>query len=79
MCEDIWILQIMVLTYNSVVHIPTTIELFQTVYSWTPESILCVLEAIFKNECGHTVLLYTLCPASCFLCNGNHLGSTLWT
>jgi hypothetical protein len=60
MCEDVWILQIMVLVCNSVVHFPSTIELFQTIYSRTSGSILCVLEAIFKNECGHTVILYTL-------------------
>jgi len=60
MCEDVWTLQIMVLTCNSVVHFPSTIELFHTVYSWTPGSILCVLEAIFKNECGNTIILYTL-------------------
>jgi len=60
MCEDVWISQIIVLTCNSVVHFPSTIELLQTVYSWTPGSILCVLEAIFKNECGHTVISYTL-------------------
>jgi len=60
MCEDVWILQIIVLMCNSVVHFPSTIELLQTVYSWTPGSILCVLEAIFKNECGHTVILYTV-------------------
>lgn len=60
MCEGVWILQIMVLMCNGTVRFPSTFEVFQTVYSWTPGSILCVLEAIFKNECGHTVILYTL-------------------
>jgi len=31
MCEDVWILQIMVLMCNSAVQFPTTIELFQIV------------------------------------------------
>jgi len=33
MCEDVWILQMLVLMCNSVAHFPSTIELFQTVYS----------------------------------------------
>jgi hypothetical protein len=70
-CE-VCVLPITVLMCNNVACFCSITELFHIVYSWTSQSIrLCVPEAIFKNECSHTGILYTLISVQLF---ASHVG-----